>query len=294
MKRLFKILLLACFVVGLLCLWGCQSTDKTQSYMTTGGISRTASFDYDNSRNETFIVWETTLENKTIYDFYSFKVTFELFSYGESLGEKTYTYEIGAKQGQSYTGRFNFYADGEVTDIEYVSWRAIYRSAWDTYKALFIIAIIFVLLSVLVYGYVVFKKDLELASFDFDDFKEAGAHFAIAPFFVLPMLCTLGSLFTGNWVYPLVFIGCIIVVAIMMFVVHCTHCFVKGFIEGCNSGKPSKVPYVVFEPIVTQKPDIYKRVEDSVDVKRIEDTVSGGIDSTDTTTGDTYYKKSTK
>ena len=294
MKRLFKILLLACFVVGLLCLWGCQSTDKTQSYMTTGSISRTASFDYDNLRNETFIVWETTLENKTIYDFYSFKVTFELFSYGESLGEKTYTYEIGAKQGQSYTGRFNFYADGEVTDIEYVSWRAIYRSAWDTYKALFIIAIIFVLLSVLVYGYVVFKKDLELASFDFDDFKEAGAHFAIAPFFVLPMLCTLGSLFTGNWVYPLVFIGCIIVVAIMMFVVHCTHCFVKGFIEGCNSGKPSKEPYVVFEPIVTQKPDGYKRIEDRVDVKRIEDTVSDGIDSTDTTTGDTHYKKSTK
>lgn len=282
MKRLFKILLLACFVVGLLCLWGCQTADKTQSFMTTGNISRNASFDYDETRDETFIVWETSLENKTIYDFYSFKVKFELFSYGRSLGEKTYTYQLGVKQGQSYTGSFDFYADGEVTDIEYVGWQAIYSSIWDTYRVLFTIAIIFVLLSAFVYGYVVFKKDLEMGMFDFDDFKDAGAHFAIAPFIILPTLCTLGSLLTGNWVYPLIFFGCVVVVGIMMFVVHCTHCFVKGFIEGWNGGSGT----VVSQTTVDEAPQ--RRVPPSND-----NTVVGN-DGIDTISSDNSGTRSTK
>ncbi len=242
MKRHFKALLLVCFVVGLLVLCGCQTKDKTQSFMTTGDIADTATFEYDSVNDKTLVVWETKLENKTIYDFHSFKVTFELFSYGESLGKKVYTYEVGVKQGQEHLGRFNFTADGEITDIEFEKWNAIYSSFWDTYTALLVITIIFVLLSIIAYGYIVFKNDLELASFDYEDFVSAGGSYWLGIFLGLPTVFMVGFFFSPNWVFSLTFFLALIVIAFSMFVVHCFHCFAKGFIEGWNEGMAKRKP----------------------------------------------------
>ncbi|MBQ7761316.1 MAG: hypothetical protein IJ400_04600 [Clostridia bacterium] len=296
MKRLFKVILFACIALYLLFVCGCQSKDKSQSFMTTEYISENATLEYDSVKDETLVVWDTTLRNDTIYDFHSFKVQFELFSYGESVGEKIYTYELGVKQGQSYSGRFNFVAQGEITDIEFVEWQALYSSVWDTYTALFVITIIFVVLAVLSYGVMVFYNCLELASFDFDDFKEAGGLYWAGIFLGLPTILMLGFFFSPNWVFSLTFFIALVAIAISMFVVHCFHCFVEGFIEGWNEGKSKNQPtYRAPTPSTDVEQVTSKVVSNPSSESKATTEKYSGNDSEDTTiTAPASYTKSTK
>ena len=229
MKKHFKILILIGFALGLLCLCSCQTKDKTHSFMDTSKIDN-AEFEYDSITDETTVTWRSELTNETIYDFTSFKVTFELFEYGVSLGEKTYRYDVGVKQGQEYSGSFEFVAKGRVTDIEFVKWVPAYSSIWQTYTALLIISIIFVIIAGVSYGFIILYNDIDLDFMYFDNFFDEGGTIWSIIFLGAPAFFLVRYFFSPNWVFALVFFLAIVAIFVLMGVVHFIH-FLYNFID---------------------------------------------------------------
>ncbi|MCM1455609.1 MAG: hypothetical protein NC037_03670 [Bacteroides sp.] len=227
-RKLRYILLLVPVLIILVCtLTSCQSTDKSQSFLNNSGLSY-SQFEYDSVNNITKVIWATTLTNDTIYNFDSFSVEFKLYNNSTLIGTKTYNYDKGVKHGGNYTGKFNFYADGEITSIEYVSWSANYNSFWDTYKIWFIITIVVSVILALAYIIVMIIEDLELG--DVGEF--IADHWWIAFSLLLPIGSSLYGIITSSWVPVLIVIGGVVAVIIIGLIAH----LIKFIVEEADFG----------------------------------------------------------
>ena len=216
-KRLSLISIL--FLVVLFCIIffaGCQqSTDKSEAYFDKSGIEYTQ-FEYDNNSNKTRVIWATTLTNNTIYNFDGFSVKFKLYNNSAVIGTEIYNYDKGVKHGGEYTGAFNFYADGEVTAIEYVSWTAHYNSFWETYKIWFIVTIVVACVAALIYIIVMIVQDLELD--DVGDFLSDNWWISFS--LLVPLGGTIWGVVTSYWVPVLIILGGIVVFVLLALIAH--------------------------------------------------------------------------
>ncbi len=232
-KRLsfiFILLLISLFSITFFA--GCQqSTDKSEAYFDKSGIEYTK-FEYDANSNKTKVIWSTTLTNNTIYNFDGFSVKFKLYNNSVVLGTETYNYDRGVKHGGEYTGAFNFYADGEVTAIEYVSWSANYNSFWETYKIWFIVTIVVACVAALIYIIVMIVQDLEL-----DDVGEfLSEYWWIFFSLLLPLGGTIWGVVTSNWVPALIAVGGIVAVVVLVLIAHLIKFIVECIADNVGFG----------------------------------------------------------
>lgn len=114
--KIFSVLFLLVLFIPMLS--GCQSTDKTMSYLNTGPISE-ARFDYDSIKDKTTITWTATLTNETIYNIKDFSVKLDLYNEETLVDTKTYYYSCSFTHGKQYTGTFTFTYNGRIDNIEY-------------------------------------------------------------------------------------------------------------------------------------------------------------------------------
>ncbi|MCM1440300.1 MAG: ATP-binding protein [Roseburia sp.] len=232
---IFLILFILLFCIGFLS--GCeQSTDKAEAYLDTSGIEYSR-FEYDNNSNQTKVIWATTLTNNTIYNFDGFSIKFKLYNNSTVISSETYNYSKGVKHGGEYTGAFNFYADGEITAIEYVSWSANYNSFWETYKIWLIVTIVVVCVAAIIYIIVMILQDLELD--DIGDFLSE--YWWVLFSLLIPLAGTIWGIVTSYWVPVLIILGGIVAFVLLVLIAHLIKFIVEyisdnvGFIGG-NSG----------------------------------------------------------
>ncbi|MDE6677228.1 MAG: ATP-binding protein [Clostridia bacterium] len=225
-KRIYLFCLLAVTLfASMIFLAGCQSTDKAESYLNTSKIESTQ-FEYDSTNDQTKVIWGTTLTNNTIYNIKGFSVRFKLY-HGDSLvNTETYNYSRGVKHGGNYTGLFNFYADGEIDSIEYVSWTANYNSFWGTYKIWFIVTIVIACIASLIYIIVMIIQDLEL-----DDIGEfLSDNWWIAFSLLVPLGGTIWGIVTSYWVPILIVLGGIVAFILIALIAHLVR-FIVGYMS---------------------------------------------------------------
>ncbi len=232
MKNKIKLFSIVLFVlVCMLYMSGCQSTDKSDSFFYYNQFEQ-ATFEYNEETNKTKVVFNATLTNNTIYNFNSFSVRLNLYSDSNIVNVETYNYDRGVKNGDSYTGYFNFYANGQIDSIECVSWTANYSSFWDTYKIWFIVFITLVSIAFVVYLVFMIIEDLELsdtvdAIVDF--FEEHGW---ITIFLLIPLGSAIWGIISSHWVPILIVVGAIISFVLLGLIAH----LIKYIIEECSYG----------------------------------------------------------
>ena len=236
--KIFSIILI--ILVCIFCISGCQSTDKSNSFFNYSKFEQ-SDFEYDERTNKTKVVFDATLTNNTIYNFNSFSIKLKLFSGSSFVATKTYDYDIAVKHGGTYTGYFNFYADGEIDSIEYVSWTANYISFWETYNVWFIVSIVLVSIAVVIYIIFMIIEDLELSdTFDaiVDFFEEHGW---VAIFLLIPLGSTIWGIISSHWVPVLIVVGAVVAFVLLGLIAH----LVKYIIE--------EIPFFVFSDITSKK-----------------------------------------
>lgn len=230
-----KIKLLPIILIILVCLFfitGCQSTDKSDSFFNYSQLEQ-ATFEYNEETNKTKVVFNATLTNSTIYNFNSFSIRLNLYNDSNIVCIETYNYDRGVKNGDSYTGYFNFYANGKIDSIEYVSWAANYSSFWDTYNIWFIVSIILVCVAFVIYLIFMIIEDLELSdTFDaiVEFFEEHG--WVVAICLPIPLGSAIWGIISSHWVPVLIVIGAFAAFALLGLIAH----LIKFIIEEYSYG----------------------------------------------------------
>lgn len=227
-----KIKLLSIFLIILVCVFcisGCQSTDKSDSFFNHSQFEQ-ATFEYNEETNKTKIIFNATLTNNTIYNFDSFSISLNLYLDSHIVSTETFNYDKGVKNGDSYTGYFNFYANGKIDSIEYVSWTANYSSFWETYNIWFIVSIILVSIAFVIYLIFMIIEDLELSD-TFDEiveFFEDHGWFAI--FLLIPFGGAIWGIISSHWVPVLIVVGALVAFVLLGLIAH----LIKYIIEECS------------------------------------------------------------
>ena len=226
MKRLKLFSIVFIILICIFSFTGCQSTNQAESYFNYSKFEQ-ASFEYDEETNQTKVVFSATLTNNTIYNFNSFSIKIGLYKDSNFVGNEVYKYDLGVKNGDIYTGDFNFNANGKVDSIKYVSWTANYDSLWKTYKWWFIVSIILVVLSAFAYLVIMVIEDLDLSDmFDgISDFLEDHSWFLII--LLLSLGGSVWAIISSYWVPTLIIVGMFVVFFIFCLVAH----FIKYIIE---------------------------------------------------------------
>ena len=227
--KLFSIVLI--ILTCIFCISGCQSTDKSDSFFNYSQFEQ-ATFEYNEETNKTKVIFNATLTNETIYNFDSFSVKIKLYDNSTLIGTETYNYDLGVKNGDSYTGYFNFYANGKIDSIEYVSWSANYSSFWETYKIWFIVSIIIVSISFVIYLIFMIIEDLELsdtvdAIVEF--FEENGW---VAILLLIPFGSAIWGIISSYWIPVLIVVGAIVAFILLSLIAH----LIKYIIEESSCG----------------------------------------------------------
>lgn len=151
-----------CFVVlfySFFLLTSCQSSDKTNSYLDVGNLTYTC--EYNEVEDKTKITWSSSIDNQTIYNIKQIKVTFKAYNDSTYLGDCTRTYHPQIAKGKTYNGRFYFYVNQKVTEIEYDHWHADYESFFETYKTWIIATLIVVGILFVIYIIVMIVEGLD-------------------------------------------------------------------------------------------------------------------------------------
>lgn len=215
-KRVFSFLFV-CFFSFLLT--GCQSTDKTKAYMSTGD-NFVYVCTYDSSNDDTIVDIKTIVENDTIYTIENISLTIDLYN-SDNIIKSNYTnifdYEI--KYGVTAAVNLRFiYDNGKIDKIRFVKWSASYKSIWDSYHtwilSTLIVAIVLSIVLIII---------MIIADWDLDDLVE---HFYLFFILLIPYIYTLvDGIKTGIWSWmPPVIISCGIVVILIA-------CGIIGFIK---------------------------------------------------------------
>ncbi len=226
--KLFSIFII--LIVSMFCITGCQSTDKNDSFFYSQ--FEQATFEYNAETNKTKVSFNATLTNSTIYNFNSFSISLNLYSDSNIVNTETYNYDKGVKNGDSYTGYFNFYANGRIDSIEYVSWTANYSSFWETYKIWFIVSMILVSIAFVIYLIFMIIEDLDLSdTFDaiVEFFEEHGW---IAIILLIPFGAAIWGIISSHWVPVLIVVGALVTFVLLGLIAH----LIKFIIEECSWG----------------------------------------------------------
>ncbi len=225
-KLLVALLLVIISISLLFTLSGCQSTDKGNAYLSISN----ASFDYSSSENKTYITWEATINNSTIYDINAFKIKIKLYENSVDFVEtKALDYTANIRRGDdSSTNIFKFSANGNIDHIELDSWSANYDNFWDTYKAWIITTIIVLVVASIIYVCIMIVQDLY-----FDDviyFIEDLGEYAI----LLLIVCGGGilAIILSHWVPVVIIISGIVIFALVIVISH----LIKFIIEEASFG----------------------------------------------------------
>ena len=225
--KLFSIVLL--LLVCIFCISGCQSTDKSVSFFNYSKFEQ-ANFEYDEETNKTKVVFNATLTNSTICNFNSFSIKLNLYSDSSIVSTEIYNYDLGVKNGDSYTGNFNFYANGQIDAIEYVSWTANYSSFWETYKIWVIASIILVSIAFVIYLIFMIIEDLKLS----DTFEAIVEFFKERSWIAICLLIPFGSavwgIISSHWVPVLILVGALISFVLLGLIAH----LIKYIIGECS------------------------------------------------------------
>ena len=232
MKNKIKLFSIVLFIlVCMLCISGCQSTDKRDSFFNYTQFEQ-ETFEYNEETNKTKVVFNATLTNNTIYNINSFSVSINLYSDSNIVKTETYTYNRGVKNGDSYTGYFNFYANGQIDSIEYVSWTAHYSSFWETYKIWFIVSIILLSIAFIIYLIFMIIADLNLSDTfnSIVDFFEKHGWVAIC--LLIPLGSAIWGIISSHWVPVLIVVGALIAFVLLCLITH----LIKYIIEECSYG----------------------------------------------------------
>lgn len=232
MKNKIKLLsILIVLLISLFCFSSCQSTDKSNSFLNYSSFEQ-ATFEYDEETNKTKVIFYATLTNETIYNFNSFSIKLNLYSHSNYVSTETYNYTMDVKNGDSYAGFFNFYENGQIDAIEYVSWTANYSSFWETYKIWFIVSIILVSVAFIIYLVFMIIEDLKLS----DTFDAIAGFFKkhawIAICFLIPLGGTIWGIVSSHWVPVLIVVGAFIAFVLLGLIAH----LIKYIIEECSYG----------------------------------------------------------
>lgn len=219
-------------------LTGCQSTDKSQAFMSTDGFEN-ATFEYNAVNNQTRIVFNLTLTNDTIYNFEGFSLTVKLYNQSGALRTETFNGTRAVKHGGRYSNAFELVADGRVTGIEFVSWSAKYRSLWDTYKIWFIVMISVAGAAAVAYTVMMIVEDWELD----DTFGEVAEFFEFhgwaAIGFIVPIAGIIWGIVSSHWVPVLIVTGGILAFVAEALVAHLVKFIVEKILDSVvlrNSG----------------------------------------------------------
>ena len=227
--KLFSIVLI--ILTCIFCISSCQSTDKSDAYLNHNQFKQ-ATFEYNEETNKTKVIFNATLINNTIYNFNSFSISLNLYSDSNITSTETYNYDKGVKNGDSYTGYFNFYANGKIDSIEYVSWTANYSSFWETYNVWLIVSIILVSIAFVIYLILMIIEDLELSD-TFDDITEFfEEHIWVAICLLILLGGTIWGIISSHWVPVLIGVGAIIAFILLSLIAH----LIKFIIDECSWG----------------------------------------------------------
>lgn len=225
-SRIVLTLLLCILIIPLFS--GCQSTDKTDSYFNNSSIS-SAQYEYNSQEGKTKITFSATLTNGTIFNFDSFAIDFNVFLNDNKICTKTCNYSRGVKHGKTYTGNFTFYVEGEVNNIEFVSWTANYNSFWNTYKIWIIVLICIVSVASIIYLILMIVMELELEdTWDslVEFFEDHGWFLSV---FLLPIIWSVYSIIVENWVPVLLVLGGIISLILIILLMHLVQYIISNF-----------------------------------------------------------------
>ena len=138
--KLFKVLFFGLVVgLGSISMTSCATTEKSATSFNFQNVSCS----YDSGTDETYIVWSSTLENKSIYNIKNCSFKFDLYDGTTFLRTTEWlNYKISVKHCSSKTNNCYFYAEGKVTKIEFNAWTATFTNLWNTYRPWFISTII--------------------------------------------------------------------------------------------------------------------------------------------------------
>lgn len=221
-KNLLKTIFILFFIISIIFLTSCYSTDKKNSYIGTGS-NLTYSCSYDAEENKTRVTWKSYIRNDTIYSINKILVQFDCFYNDTKIETKELEYNISVKHGITENINCQFYAEGQINEIVYLSWLAHYLNIWNTYHPWWIATIVVV--SILLLAYIILMILLDL---DLDDvFEFISEHFftIISPFLLAIIL--LLSIYSSNWIPTFIILGGIVVFIILGLVAH----LVKYIIE---------------------------------------------------------------
>lgn len=186
--------------------------------MTLGEADQ-VTYEYDEQTDQTKVTWYATLENRTIYNFFEFKIEFELYNATdtEPVALETFYYDTAVRHGGRHSGHYEFTVDGEITRIERTRWAPHYETLWKTYRAWFIVAIIAVLVCLFFYTVFVFVIDFTL-----EDVIDTLEELLYIP--ILLATCfggtALWGLLSSNWVNVCIVAGALVTFAFLAVIAH--------------------------------------------------------------------------
>ncbi len=206
MKKFIKIFSFVVLFFSAFMLTGCQSMDKSQSYIGTGdNFSYICS--YDKVENKTTIKIKSYIRNDTIYTIDKVTIIANLFL-DDTLIKKEgiVVFDFEVKHGESKNFNFNtYYSDGEINRLEYLSWTANYKSLWDSYSPWFITTIVVASMLALAFILMMIVGDLEID--DVTDFIEEHL-WLLSSILIVFIPYLISGVSSGNWSWvPLVVIG---------------------------------------------------------------------------------------
>lgn len=247
-----KILLGLFFGISLFSITSCQSTNETESYIDT---NIKYSCDYDYSTNKTYVRWQSSITNNTIYNISSINVSLNIYYNGTKIGSESGDYDIQVKHGETETISCYFFSDHQIDKVTYKRWYCNYSNVWDTYKPWWIAMI--VIASVFTFAYILVLILMELDLDDILFFIEE--HLYVLLIFLPVLIIALWGIISSNWVPVLIVVGGVLSFIVLALLAH----LILFIINECTCSK-SVIGHRVInnsKKLVKNKPDKEKNDE---------------------------------
>ena len=231
------------FVFFLFCALGLSScAGAGKDYNTTEGKY---SATYNSSNNTTVVVFNTTIENKSVLDIKNISYSFDLYN-GDNLIKTTdlLSFNITIDHGKTVSFERSFSFDGDINKVRLVKEDVTFKNLWDTYLPWFIVTISVVGLFTIIYAIVAFTNYLELG----DIFELIGDNWWFIFILVVPYIPYLITSFSSgvwSWIPPLIIMGGILAIVIALLLIH----LIKFIIESISvSGGYDSAPAYPKDP----------------------------------------------
>ena len=212
MKRnLLKIYIIFLLFPIFAILTSCDSVDDEMVYLDTTTIEYETYYYED--KKITLIHWDALFENLSDKDVNQAIFYFNFYQDGKLIELNESSYSVRIKNNKSNYHNFEMTAKEKINEIEFVSWEVRFDTIWNSHKQSFIWMIVITILFLIVYGMIVFFKELEL-----DDVIDAVLPKYWILFIVLPIITPI---FTSLYKFYIFLMGvgiCIIGALIIHFI----------------------------------------------------------------------------